>query len=178
MILLVSLCKERLSEYEFVRPLERILREHKLDFITTNFKELSEEEVLNSEKIIFTGTALMDFEYFEHSFSWLKKYCNPVLGICAGAQVIAKEFRTPFEEREIIGKHMVDVLHENPLIEKHTEAYFLITRVPVLTKEFLPLTNTEGVSSMFVHKKKPFFGVIFHPEVLNVEVIINFLNRI
>ena len=176
MILLISLCKEKLSEYEFVRPVERILREHSMEFMTRNYREVSDEEILDSEKIIFTGTALKDNEYFEHGFSWLRGYHNPVLGISAGAQVIAKEFRTPFEERELIGKYPVDVLHENPLIEKHTKAYFLISRVPILTKEFYPLTGTEGITSMFVHKKRPFFGVVFYPEILNKEIIINFLN--
>ncbi len=176
MILLVSLCRERLSDYEFVRPLEKILGEQGCNFITKNFRELSEKEVLDSEKIIFAGTALKDFDYFQHDFSWLKRYYNPVLGICAGAQVIAKEFRAPFEERVLIGKYPVNVVHENPLIEKHTEAYFLVSQVPILTKEFYPFTNTEGVASMFIHRKKPFFGVVFHPEVLNKEIVINFLN--
>ncbi len=176
MILLISICKERLSEYEFVRSLERLLKDHGCDFVVRNFKEVSEKDILDSEKVIFTGTALKDFDYFYHDFSWLRRYYNPVLGIGAGANVIAKEFRTPFEERTLIGKYPVNVLHENPLIERHTEAYFLISWVPILTKEFYPLTETEGITSMFVHKKKPFFGVVFHPEVLNKEIIINFLN--
>jgi GMP synthase (glutamine-hydrolysing) len=176
MILIVSLCREKLSEYEFVKPIERILSKEEARFVTEHFTELSEKDILDSDRVIFTGTALKDFAYFEHSFSWLKGYNNPVLGICAGAQVIAKEFRTPFEERTLIGRYPVNVLHENPLIEKHTDAYFLVSRIPVLTKEFFPLAETEGIHSIFAHKKKPFFGVIFHPEVLNQDIILNFLN--
>jgi GMP synthase-like glutamine amidotransferase len=179
MILVVSMCADRLSELEFVRPIEDILRKENYEFVTKHYSEVRAQELDNISKVILCGTALKDFEYLRdlESFRWLRKYERSVLGICAGTQVICSIFGSRLIEHTLIGRYSVKILKENELISKDFHAYFLVTRVPVV-EEFIVLGEAESIPCFLKHKDKAFYGCLFHSEVLNPEIIVKFIRNL
>jgi len=166
MILIVSTCKEKLSELEFVRPIALLIENH-------NIKHISEikEPDLSADKIIICGTALKDFDYLNQDISWLNSFDKPILGICSGAQLIAKAFDVPIVDDLQIGVKNVSVIKENKLVSEDFSAYFLhsksINGFDVLAESNSPC--------MFKHPEKEIYCINFHLEVLNKEIIENFI---
>ncbi len=176
MILIVSTCRYSLSEEEFVRPIVEIVQDCGFDYEVRRYSERIEPSEYS--KIIICGTALRDFDYliYIHNFTQLIDYDGTVLGICAGYQILAKLFSNELEEVKKIGVYDVKVVKDNPLIDKDTRSYFLHKFSLKKTNELLePLAMQNDEICVFKVKSKEFYGVSFHPEVLNKEIIVNFL---
>ncbi len=169
MILIISTCKEQLSEMEFVRPVALLVENHNVK----HYSQIKKSDIKTAEKIIITGTALKDFEYFKGNFSWLKQCDKPVLGICAGMQVIAKEFGVELEDQTVIGPQKVEVTEKNKLAEGSFNAYFLHTKTG--TGNFKTLAVSNGKPCIIKHNEKEIYGCIFHPEVMNEDIIRRFI---
>lgn len=171
MILVVSTCSQKLSENEFVKPIEKLLLNNNFNFETKHYSKISDAS--KYDRIIICGNALEDLEYLKDvdKFSWIKNYSGKILGICAGMQIIVSTFGMSLREKTIIGSQEVESLEINPLINGKFNAYFLNSRQPILDKQFIPLTKD---GSMIKHTTKEIYGCIFHPEVMNPEIIINF----
>ena len=90
MILIVSICKEELHYFEFVKPVEDILTNSKISFFTKFYLEVKDSDIIKADKIIICGTSLKDNDFIMHidKFSWVKTFSKPILGICGGAHVI------------------------------------------------------------------------------------------
>ncbi|VVB81979.1 Glutamine amidotransferase class-I [uncultured archaeon] len=168
MILIVNVCRDKLSEMEFVRPLAMLIKDH----VIVHYSKVKLADRKSAEKIIIAGTALKDFDYLEGKFSWLKKTKRPVLGICAGAQVIGKEFGLKLEDFTLIGPQKVEVIKKNSLADGAFNAYFLNTKI-VTGCDTLATSN--GKPCMFKIPEKEIYGCLFHPEVLNESIIGRFL---
>ena len=177
MITVISTCKYKLSEEEFVRPIVEIVKGCGFDYSIKRYYEKIKAD--GSSKIIICGTALRDFEYLSYidNFRWLIDYEGDVLGICAGYQILASIYSNKLEEIKKIGVYDVTVVRNNPLAEKGSiRSYFLHSYALKDVNgnlECLAVQNDE--ICMFKVKGKNFYGVSFHPEVLNKEIIINFL---
>lgn len=168
MILIISTCKEQLSENEFVRPIAMLIEDHHIQ----HYSRLKPADVKAADKIIIAGTALKDFDYLQGDFKWLQKCEKPVLGICAGMQIIAKEFGVPLQESVAIGPQKVEVVAKNKLATGIFSAYFLHTKTG--TGDFKALAESNGKPCMIQHNEKEIYGCIFHPEVMNEEIIRGF----
>jgi GMP synthase-like glutamine amidotransferase len=173
MILVLSTCSQKLSENEFVKPIETILQERGLKFQTKHYSDRFDTSAY--EKVIICGTALRDFRYLEEieRFSWIEKFNGSILGICSGAQIIARILGEELADKVLIGKERVDIKEKNRIANGEFESYFLISKTPS-TEYFLTL-DSKGY--MFKHGNKEFYGVLFHPEVLNKEIIVNFCKQ-
>ncbi len=167
MLLIISTCADKLSELEFVRPIERLVPVHK----TVHCTKITPADIATADKIIIAGTALKDFDYLKADFSWLRTTTRPVLGICAGMQVIATALGMPLEDFVTIGPRPVQVVKECALISGAREAYFLHTKTAC---GFETLAVTDGKPCMFKIPCKEMYGCIFHPEVLNERIIARF----
>ena len=170
MILIISTCREKLSELEFAVPVQNLIPESKV----INYNAIKKKDILAADKIIITGTALKDFEYLNHNFSWLKKFRKPVLGICAGMQIIAKVFGAKLIDCKNIGVKKIKILKENQLAYADFNAYFLHTKT-IQGGEFEVLATVDGAPAIIKHNQKNIYCCIFHPEVLNAEIIRNFV---
>lgn len=168
MILIISTCKEQLSELEFVRPIALLIEDHNI----LHYSKVKPADIKAADKIIIAGTALKDFEYLKGNFSWLKECNKPILGICAGMQIIAKEFGFELEDFVTIGPQKVEVVNENKLTQGEFNAYFLHTKTGI--GDFKVLATSNGKPCMIKHPEKEIYGCIFHPEVMNEEIIKRF----
>lgn len=174
-MLIVSTCKYKFSEEEFVRPIVEIVRNEGFRCEVISYREFKPKY----DKMVICGTALKDTDYlnFVERFRDLRDFEGSVLGICAGYQILSKVFGCEIERDEKIGVYSFRVLKDNPLIGKGVwKGYFLHVyslRRANKNLECLALQNDE--ICIFKVKNKDFYGVSFHPEVLNAEIIRNFL---
>ncbi|MAG77977.1 hypothetical protein CL616_01290 [archaeon] len=170
MILVVNLCEDELSFNEFVMPVVKEVG----DCDVKHYKEV--EDVSKYDKIILCGTPLKDHGALEGEiFSWIKSYKGHLLGICAGMQVLALEFGSSLIDNSEIGMEKIKVIRKNELKNKDFEAYSLHTFAIEPSKEFYKLFKSENCVQGIKHKEKEFYGVLFHPEVRNSEIIEEFI---
>lgn len=150
-MLLISTCKEPLSELEFVLPIKKIIGGK-----IVHYTKVHEEDIAQAQRIIICGTALQDMEYLNHleKFSWLHNCAKSVLGICAGAQILAKHLDIPLTEQCEIELKRQNL--QTPLGE--VQEMYLVHQIS--TKDF-------------AFKKDNFIGLLFHPEVRNETLLKN-----
>lgn len=131
MILLVDLCYEKysLSMYEFVFPIADIVKRAKVRYDIMHHSEVGLITAEKYDKIILCGTALKDGGYLENMdlFSWIKECTRPLLGICAGMQVIGSIFGSRIISQPSIGLQKIDIVKETSLLGKprRIEGYHL-----------------------------------------------------
>lgn len=177
MITVISTCKYKLSEEEFVRPIVEIVKKCGLDYRIKRYNERIDTD--GCSKIIICGTALRDFDYLSYidNFTWLLDYDGDVLGICAGYHILALIYSNKLEKIKKIGVYDVIVVKDNPLVEKGSiRCYFLHTYALREVSDNLECLGAQNDEiCIFRVRNKHFYGVSFHPEVLNSEIITNFL---
>ncbi len=175
-VLVVSTCKYRISEEEFVRPVVEIVR--RLGFRAEVVRYADEFNPFEFGKVIICGTALRDFEYLNRidRFEFIREFRGDLLGICAGYQVIAKVFGFELERVERIGVYGVRVLIDDPIASGSFKAYFLhklaLRRV---SSPLIPVAVVDDEICMFRVSGRRIYGISFHPEVLNGDIIAKFL---
>ncbi len=176
MMLIIDLCyeKDSLSNLEFVQPIKRICESYGKSAKILHFTELDNESIGHPEKIILCGTALKDNEFVHHKdkFEFLKDYKKPVLGICAGMQIIGLVFGASIINQKEIG--MAQVLAKDDIFKDRViSAYELHNHNITLPQGFTEIAyNDKGMQAI---KKDNIIGITFHPEVRNRDLILNFL---
>jgi GMP synthase-like glutamine amidotransferase len=180
MILVVNVCSEKLSRFEFVKPVEEIVRKANMDFFTEEFMNVNDIHIRRMEKTIICGTALKDFNYLKDvdKFEWIRGTHKPILGICAGMQVLARLFDGDIISSTRIGRYKVKTILKNSLCpEDEFFSYFLSSRAVEPGEEFETLGESGDLSCIIKHKRESFYGCLFHPEVLNPQIITSFLQK-
>ena len=178
MILVLNVCSDKLSYFEFVKPIEDILKKAKVDFFTRDFLSVNHRDISRTGKVIICGTALKDFKYLDNidKFAWINESHMPTLGICAGMQILARLFNNDVIESTRIGRYRVKIIRENSLSPKDEfYSYFLNSKAVEPNEDFEVLGESGDLKCMIKHKHERFYGCLFHPEVLNPEIITNFL---
>ena len=176
MILIISLCAEKMSELEFVRPIEQIVGKN---YFVKHYKSLTETDLKKADKIILSGTSLKDFEYWNdfEKFLFLKNLKKPVLGICAGMQILVRLFDGELSkiEKIEIGQTQIDFEKNFLGVSGKQKVYFLHKLgVRKIGKNFDVYAKSDKGIAAIKHKSKKIYGVLFHPEVYNREIIENF----
>ena len=177
MILIINICREKLHYFEFVKPIEDILRKEGFDFFRRHYKELTEEDLNKAEKIIICGTSLKDNEFMENleRFSWIEKIDKHMLGICGGMQLIGKIFRGKLKKKTEIGFYYEDFKKEFLGLRGKQEVYHLHNYYIDVSRVFEVFCKSKGVIQAVKHKEKEVYGVLFHPEVRQKDLIGEFL---
>lgn len=174
MILIINTCQEKLSEEEFVKPIIGIVKDN------YEIKHYAEEINFDQyEKIIICGTALQDFSVLEdiEKFSWLKETDKPVLGICVGAEIIGLTFNAKLIDCEEIGMVKIKKTKENKLFSEDLDIYSLHKCALDSLNEFDILAESDKCVHAFKLKGKEIYGLQFHPEVKNPDMVGNFLEN-
>jgi len=164
MILVISICKEKLHELEFVRPIEDILTKNKIKFQVKHYSKLNKQDISKADKIIICGTSLADNKFLEDvkKFAWLKSYLKPVLGICGGSHIIGITLGYKIKKSEAVGFKTINFKKEFLGIKGKREVY--------------SLHQYQVIPEVF--QEKNFYATLFHPEVRNKNMIVNFLKKI
>ena len=179
MILIVDMNSQPLGTEEFARPLTEIAGRFG-DARKIHYTKVRKSDIEEAEKIILSGTPLREFGYLGDidSFSWLKETSKPVLGICAGMQVMAVVFGSEIADNKGIGFAGIEVVRDNPLIEGKLRVYELHGKAVRASAQFEVLAKSGKCIQAIRHKSKPFYGILFHPEARNRGIIERFLKAI
>jgi GMP synthase-like glutamine amidotransferase len=181
MILVVDLNfkKDSLGFYEFVSPVVAIAEE--LDAcVVRHYLKVKQEDLNKCSKIILSGTALRDNGTLNQpdKFKWIKTCGKPILGICAGMQTIGVVFGARLEKCLEIGMVQVTTLIANPLFSFTFKAYALHNYSIQPSQEFDALADSVTCVQAIKHKRKEIYGVLFHPEVRNKEIMHRFIRAL
>ena len=176
-ILIISTCSEELSEREFVTPISKIVGKdnHKI----LHYTECTEENTSEFAKILICGTSLHDNSYQKDIDKFKKILYNfgkPILGICSGMQIICSIFEDKIIKNLEIGIVEVETLNANALCEGNFQAYSIHNYSVENLQYFTVLARSQTSNQVIKHKTKDIFGVSFHPEVRNENIIENFLS--
>lgn len=174
--LIIDTCpyKNSLWQNEFIIPITDIIKNN---FKIIHYTKLTEDIVNKFDKIIISGTALKDNEYLNHlnEFNWIKTTNTPILGICSGAQIITKTFNSELIKSQEIGLTKIKTIKQNKLFENELEVYELHNLAITCPKEFEILAKSAKCVQAIKHNQKEIYGLLFHPEVRNKEMIKKFI---
>jgi GMP synthase-like glutamine amidotransferase len=180
-ILLVDLCfrEDSLGFEEFVLPIRRIVERCGFSSREVHYSRVVPAEISGSEAVVLCGTPLADNQFLVdiRQFFWLPACPVPVLGICAGMEVLTLVHGGNLDNCREIGMTPVRVTGEDLLLGRTGEfpAYELHgfgCRVP---EDFQVLAESDRCIQVIRHKNRPQWGVMFHPEVRNEWVVERFL---
>jgi GMP synthase (glutamine-hydrolysing) len=182
-IILLDLASQQahLSRHEFVRPVQCTLQRAGCNCRVMHYTDfrISDAEGCG---VILCGTALMDNDYVQDlsAFSWLAEFRGPVLGICAGMQVISAAFGGSIVSQPAIGLERIEIIQASPLLggPRAIEGYMLHNFAASLPEGFSLLAGSAGAAHAFCHKSRPICGIIFHPEVRNRWILESFACRL
>jgi len=179
MILVVDMNfkKDSLGFYEFVSPIVNIAEELE-ECVVKHYTEVAPKDLQRSGKIILSGTALKDNATLNQTsnFKWMKDCDKPILGICAGMQTLGLVFGGRLQECLEIGMTQIETLKANPLFSSNFKAYSLHNYSIQPSDEFEALAESAKCIQAIKHKQKNIYGVLFHPEVRNPEIIQRFVH--
>lgn len=181
MILIINICKEKLHYFEFVKLIEDILESKKLKYFVKHYKDLNNNDLNKADKIIICGTSLYDNEFIKNLkyFSWIKKFEKPILGICGGMQIIGLIFGGKIKKKTEIGFYFENFNKEFLGLIGKQEVYHLHNYYIDFNRlNSFEIYCGEKISQAVKHKEKEIYGVLFHPEVRNKELIEKFANKI
>jgi len=178
MILVVDMNWKRdsLGYYEFVLPIVEVAQEFE-ECAVKHYSEISYADLAGCSNAILSGTALKDNVTLGQleKFQWLQTFKKPVLGICAGMQTFGTVFNLKLPRCLEIGMTEVKTLAQNPLFSETFRAYSLHNFSVETSEEFEILAQSESCLQALKHKQKPIFGVLFHPEVRNADMLERFI---
>jgi GMP synthase-like glutamine amidotransferase len=178
MILVVDMNwkKDSLAYAEFVQPIVTTVKPLE-NCVVKHFSEVQHSELKGYSKIVLSGTALKDHATLSQTekFHWLKSCEQPVLGICAGMQTISLVFGEPLKPCLQVGMTEIATLKENSLFEGNFKAYALHNFSVELSPNFDVLAKSTKCVQAVKHKRKDVYGVLFHPEVRNAEILQKFV---
>jgi len=174
MILIIKTNKEKLHDLEFVKPIEEIVQKK---FITKHYSQVKKEDLKKAEKIIICGTSLKDNKFIEDikEFGWIKEFDKPILGICAGMQIIGLLFGGKLKKKKEIGFYRETFTKEFLGLKGEQKVYHLHNNYVSFPSEFESFAESEGIVQAVKHKNKEIYGVLFHPEVRQKNLIREFV---
>lgn len=178
---------------EFVWPIQRSLP---VPSRVISLRSLTQATAQKADVIIFSGTTLKDNDFISHArkLSWLRGLHVPMLGICAGQQLLGiifggkivkmkhpaigvyrirslakqKKSLTPDEKASTFLDSLIFSLFSG---EKFASVYGLHgnqIHLPSRNGAFATLASSpSSPHEVVVHHSRPILGVAFHPEVLN-----------
>lgn len=172
MILLINICKEQLHYFEFVKPIVELLKRDKQETKVVHYHDLNKKDLQKADKIIIAGTSLKDNQFLKDldEFEWIKDFKKPILGICGGMQIISLLFNGRLKKQQEVGFYEEDFKTAFLGLKGKKQVYHLHNNYTNLPKDFKSYTKGKILQAI-KHKSKPIYGVLFHPEVRNKEMI-------
>ena len=176
MILLINTCKDNLHYFEFVKPIEKIIKKEKTKFVVRHYSKLNKKILEKAEKIIICGTSLQDNKFLHDLsfFEFIKDFKKPILGICAGMIVVSLLFGSKLKKGQEIGLFKEEFIKEFLGLKGEQKVYYLHNYYTTLPKDFDSYTKGKFPKAI-KHRNKEIYAVLFYPEVRHEEIINQFL---
>ncbi len=183
MILIVDMNhkKDSLAAIEFIQPIVSVIKDCDNEkFKVIHYPEIKKIDIEKTDRIILSGTNLKDNRFIEDKdqFRWITTCKKPILGICAGMEIIALAFGSSLTPCKEIGLVDVKTRKKNPLFDGDFGAYSLHSYSVTPSKEsddFEILAESKACIQAIKHKTKDIYGLMFHPEVRNKDILEKFL---
>ena len=171
--------KDSLGFFEFVLPIIGIAKESDECFVK-HYLEIKLEDIRNCSRIILSGTALRNNVTLNQpdKFAWIEDCSKPVLGICAGMQTTGVVFGARLNACLEIGMTQITTLKSNPLFSSTFKAYSLHNYSIELAAQFDALAESKKCVQAIKHRHRDIYGVLFHPEVRNKEILQHFIHAL
>lgn len=151
------------------------------DLTVVDFTQLDQVDVSGFDAIILSGGGFIPVmgndESFGRELEMIRSTSVPLLGICLGFELICHAFNEDlvFRDNKRHGEFIIQTVQDNPLFSCSFSAYeahrWYVPEVTGLDVLAVSSSGVEGVK----HPIRSVYGVQFHPEVSNLEVIKNFL---
>jgi GMP synthase (glutamine-hydrolysing) len=172
MILVVDVCSEKLHYYEFVKPVVDLLESEEV--LVSHYDDLETKDLERCDKVIICGTSLADNKFLDdiEKFKWLKDFDKPVLGICAGFQIFGEVFGGKMGKKLEIGFFREEFVEDFLGLSGEVEVYHLHNNYVDFPLDWRIYSGVEFAQAV---RKGNFYGVLFHPEVRNKEMILRFI---
>jgi GMP synthase (glutamine-hydrolysing) len=184
MILLIDLCHrpDSLGFDEYVMPLMRIVERSGSEASFVHFNSVSRSVVSRAKAAILCGTPLADNMFLSQpgAFSWIKSTQIPILGVCAGMEMICTVFGGALGSCTEIGMTDISVTVSDPLFQESLSfpAYELHTLACSDPGQMRVLAVSDRCIQVVRHPGRLVYGVMFHPEVRNEWVVERFVSLI
>ena len=169
---------------QFVEPLKIILDEAGTTSDIIEYEDTAVTGLSLYDGIILSGSPRGDdiADHHQPYFRWIKTSNVPLFGICAGHHIVGRLYGSELlrsVEKEV-GDNFLFVDREDPVF-KGCPGKFSVRQNHhdsiTLPGDFLLLAHSENCKvSMMKHPSKPLYTTQFHPEVLNKELILNFID--
>jgi anthranilate/para-aminobenzoate synthase component II len=178
-VLIVDLTGNPLHNLEFVKPIEDVLSSRKINFKTVKITDFAQKDLKEYTHIVLSGTSLKDFEYLKYAdrLAFLKEMGKPIMGICAGMQVLCSIYRCKLMKGQEIG--LKDVEFDNFLGVNGIRTIYCLHNMSIKEDKAFNESFDVHARTSFIqaikHKSKPFYGLLFHPEARNKDFIERFL---
>ena len=188
MILLIDISSKKLHFYEFVKPIGDILIKNGFKRFIRHYSCLTKKDLDKASKVVICGTSVFDGKFLNDvdKFKWLLDYRKPILGICGGMQIIGlvfggklgkktEESKNFLKKKTEIGYFKEDFKKEFLGLKGEKEVYHLHNNYVDFSKlKDFEVFSGGTVSQAIKHKEKQIYGVLFHPEVRQKELIKKF----
>ena len=175
--------------YEISKVLKKLHTEYTIRDQKSNLSKINKSSISG---VILSGGGLqldkkIKFNQIRADIASIMRFNVPILGICLGHEIIAEAFGgeiVKLRKEEIDSNLNVRILKKSKIFKglpNYMEADEQHSRyVRDLPKEFIVTAHSKRDKiEAFFHKKKPIFGVQFHPEdsgIIGEQIIKNFLD--
>lgn len=142
-----------------------------------HYHHITQKNITTADKIIISGTSLKDDTFLNdlHLFEWIKHYNKPILGICAGMHILGLLFDGQLKKQKQIGIQTTTFTKEFLGMKGKKQVYHLHNYY-VQSPHYSTYTTPQSYPQAIKHNTKPFYAVLFHPEVRNKELITQFIH--
>ncbi|HWQ66526.1 MAG TPA: gamma-glutamyl-gamma-aminobutyrate hydrolase family protein [Methanospirillum sp.] len=162
---------------EYVAPLVSIVSRAGYEPTVIGLSDLNQEPEVMPDAVILSGTALADTWYRSSGLpGWFIDQAVPVLGICAGMQLLVQAGGgtiIPFCEIGMIT--VIRALPDSIIRDDSFQAYALHQSGVKISDSWIVVARSAGGVQAVRHQSEPWYGVLFHPEVRTEWVISRFL---
>lgn len=182
-MLLIINTADMINDERYVKPIKEVLGKRVFVRHMLEVKEIPE----NISKIIIAGNSIfssnLSVGQIRNVFKWLDDFDKPVLGICAGQQIIAQYFGSRVSRHDARGLKKFVVKHRDKIlkdVKSKFNGYVSHNFAVPCPKDFevLARANTMKVIPEYLakHKTRPIYITTFHPEFSEKQIIENFSN--